>query len=143
MGINSYEPTDIEATNAAEVLRWLVFDPLVDDESLAELMSPLEPLAIRRNGSHATCDYVGKPIDITQFRQKETAWLPTWHNDNDAHLESEREARFHQYYRSLNLDELPAADIRLDRDQFLFDKKLCTSFATIKTKGKRYIESQK
>ncbi len=54
MGINSYEPTDIEATNAAEVLRWLVFDPLVDDESLAELMSPLKPHAIRRKGSHAT-----------------------------------------------------------------------------------------
>ncbi|MEQ1923992.1 MAG: hypothetical protein ABL952_15915 [Pyrinomonadaceae bacterium] len=33
MGINSYEPTDIEAKNGAEVQRWLVFDPLVDDES--------------------------------------------------------------------------------------------------------------
>lgn len=104
MGINSYEPTDIEAKNAAEVSRWLVFDPLLDDQTLAELMSPLEPLAIRRNGSHATCDYIGTPIDITQFRQKEKTWLQTWHHENDARLESEREARFQQYYASLNLD---------------------------------------
>lgn len=84
--------------------QWMPFDRLIDDESLAELISPVVAASIIRQGGHAYFEYYGEEMDPVRFREKEREWLGRWHEENDPQLEAEREARFQAYFKSLNLD---------------------------------------
>ena len=97
--------------------QWLPFDHLINDESLAELISPVVAASITRRADRAFFEYFGDELDLHRFREKEREWLARWHEENDPGLEAEREARFQAYLKSLNLDntiEIPCTIIRND-----------------------------
>ena len=93
--------------------QWLPFDHLIDDVSLAELISPVVAASITRRGDRAYFEYFGDELSLVRFREKEREWLARWHQENDPRLEAEREARFEAYLKSLNLDNtlaIPCTD---------------------------------
>ena len=77
--------------------RWLPFDHLIDDASLAELISPVVAALITRRDGRAFFEYYGDELDLGRFRDREHEWLARWHEENDPRLEAEREARFQAY----------------------------------------------
>ena len=84
--------------------QWLPFDHLINDESLAELITPVVAASITRRADRAFFEYFGDELDLQTFREKEREWLARWHEENDSRLEAEREARFQAHLKCLNLD---------------------------------------
>ena len=82
------------------------FEAYVTDDEVRELLSPFKAQSIsRRDRGDGAVEFFATYLEAKPFRQKFKDYCKKRYHELAPIWEAEREARFQEYYKSLNLDE--------------------------------------